>query len=434
MRVMKCRTNLEQLAVIRLGFVEDTAKIHRLARQLRLWVILSDASGADALLERVTTWAKSFGSRATQRRAGPIVSIDATIPTKLWKSARAKLDDALTETALAVSPWHGEIARDPRRALGVLARTVSVKPAKYARSDVKRSAEHDGADLRTLLLDTIEGNLPAELAHAVIESLRRGAKTRAARAVLDDVLEEHLPSMFGVDFDLDVVMRDALAIARGLSPTSIEMPARFYRESERRMTAGNHTSRVHATDGKVDWKNLDEVRKAVADGAGLRALNGLDDATPAHAKTLLALTHDERLAVVKKHAALALRVANIAAHVLARREYVAALALYDAALEGELPPGALANPLFAVQNDNNRLGIDANRARRYLERCLGNSPEDNPTIFLNASFVYMEIGEPDEAMRVLALAKKHGISVKEHRNEALFGPLRALPEFARLMR
>jgi hypothetical protein len=413
---------------------------------LRVWVVLDDAAGQRELAPEVKAWGKRFGIGVAHRKDGAVVSIEVKgarrVPPKLWVAAQEKLDEAVAESSPALvvreskrfkaSAWHTETLADPARVLDVLARVVNRKSRPYAREDAPRG-DAVGGDMRDVLLATIRGNPRAELAHAALEMLIRGTKGRAARAVLDDVLEERLTAMFGMDFDLDIVVREALALARGLSSTSIQMPKAFYVAVEGRMTAAKVVTR--APKGKVDWRHIESVREALGrSGSSVFAFFSFDDASPEHRKTLLALTHEERLAFAKKGPMLALKLANSAAHVLAQRDYETALTLYDAALEGELPPGALANPLFAVQDDNNHLGVDQARSRRYLERCLRNAPEENPTIFLNAAFVLMELGELDEAMRMLALAKKHGVRVKLHRNERLFIPLRTRSDFAKVMR
>lgn len=94
---------------------------------------------------------------------------------------------------------------------------------------------------------------------------------------------------------------------------------------------------------------------------------------------------------------------------------------------------ACANPLYAVQDDNHHLGVMPERARRYLAACLPHGPE-NPAIFLNAAFVFMELGEPERALEALQQAKAAGVRVSAHRNERLFAPLRTLPAFVVLMR
>ena len=46
----------------------------------------------------------------------------------------------------------------------------------------------------------------------------------------------------------------------------------------------------------------------------------------------------------------------------------------------------------------------------------------------------MELQDSVQALRMLELAKTGGISIKVHRNERLFAPLRSLPQFKALMR
>jgi len=412
---------------------------------LRAWIVVNDAARAKSLVARIASWARTFKLKITTHTDGPIVALDARglrkLGAKRSATAQAKLDDALVADASAIafvardgervktSAWHAETSGDPAPLLRALERVVVRPQRKYARAGAQPSIDQR-LDMRELLFETLEGNARAELARATLDALARNAKG-AARAVLDDVFEEHLPAMLGHDFDLDVVLRDAIAAARGLSATSIPMRHEFHVECERRMTRAHGTFVV--PKAKLDWKRVGSVRAAIKRGALRDLAFALDDSTTEFAKTLLALTHDERLKLAS-HALLALRMANIATHLMTREEFESALTLYDAALEGDLPVEALANPLYAVQNDNNHLGVNAARARRYLERCLRARPEGNPTIFLNASFVCMEIDERDEAIRMLALAKKHGIAIERHRNEGLFIPLRERADFVKLMK
>lgn len=110
-----------------------------------------------------------------------------------------------------------------------------------------------------------------------------------------------------------------------------------------------------------------------------------------------------------------------------------AVTMMSAGIEGPFDARAAANPLFAVQDDNTHLGVDAARHRRFLERCLPHGAQ-NPTVFLNGACVAMELDEADEGLRLLALAKQHKVDVKPFKNERLFAPLRERKEFKALMK
>lgn len=178
--------------------------------------------------------------------------------------------------------------------------------------------------------------------------------------------------------------------------------------------------------------DLEAVRQAIA-AERWDALSDLDENLEPHVQTLLALTADELRAFSSSGSLAATRVANAGALRLSRGNFRDALRLYDAAIEGPLDADAAANPLFAVQDDNHHLGVDAARARRYLERCLP-AGERNPTVFLNGAFVCMELNEPDRALELLTRAKALGLKVKQHRNERLFTALRDRADFKKLMR
>jgi tetratricopeptide (TPR) repeat protein len=289
-----------------------------------------------------------------------------------------------------------------------------------------------------------------ELLQDVFAALLAGNKAET-RLVLADQLQERLPPLLGFDFDCDLVLRNVLAEVQQVSPASLAMPERFSRALAKRLGAHDADADADTADADTDdtdtdtddtdddnvaatnWGNVAAVRAAIA-GKRWKALRlGLDENRAAHFKTLVALRPAELRAFAKSGYGPATRVANAGVFPLSRGDFKTALKLFDAAIEGPLDSGAAANPLFAVQDDNNHLGVDAARARRYLERCLP-AGDRNPTVFLNGAFVCMELGEPDLALELLARAKKLGIKVKAHRNERLFVPLHARAEFKKLMR
>ena len=420
---------------------------HGLARgdELRVWIVAT--ARTDAIISCIKTWAKPYALSVATRADGIVFDVRARglrrLDTAQSEAAQAKLDDALLADSKAIamavraarglktSAWHKETLADPARVLSVLERAMTQPQPSYAR-DVEKEVESTGRDMRDVLLAAIEGSVRAVLARKVLDAMVKNARARAARAVLDDLFEECLPTMLGHDFDLDVVLREAIATSRRLSSTTIQMRKEFYVEVDRRMSLAQPDDA--RSNDEIDWSRVSSVRDGLERKAWRAVTSAMNEKNPAHGKTLLALTHEERLALAKRNTFVAARMANMATHFVARREFADALAIYDAVLEGEPPVGVLANPLFAVQNDNNHLGVNVARARRYLERCLRGTPEENPSIFLNASFVCVEVGDHDEAIRLLARAKEHGVQVKLHRNEALFISLRERPDFVKLMK
>jgi tetratricopeptide (TPR) repeat protein len=151
---------------------------------------------------------------------------------------------------------------------------------------------------------------------------------------------------------------------------------------------------------------------------------------PAHLETLLALSHEQRVSLAK-HGSMATRLANAGYALLTQARWESAMLVYDAALEGPIQAGACANPLYAVQNDNNHLGVNEARARFYLARCLPHAPA-NPAIYLNAACVAVELGELEEALRLLELAKAAKVDLAPYRHEPLMAVLVGRPEFERL--
>jgi hypothetical protein len=101
-----------------------------------------------------------------------------------------------------------------------------------------------------------------------------------------------------------------------------------------------------------------------------------------------------------------------------------ALRLFDYVLPNpHTPLTTYCNALYAVQDDNNELGVKPELARRFLALCLPHGP-DNPAIFVNAACVYMELGEDEEVFRCFEAALEHGYDrLEQFRDEPLFAPL-----------
>lgn len=187
-----------------------------------------------------------------------------------------------------------------------------------------------------------------------------------------------------------------------------------------------------ASTQAIDWAQVDTVVAALnrSPPALLALERTFRDADPKHGATLLALS-PEQLLMLARYGSLATRMANAAYLFLQAARWDDAMKVYDAAVEGDIDPRACANPLYVVQFDNNHLRIDEPRARRYLLRCLPHAPR-NPDVYLNAACVVLELGEHDEAMRLLTLAKAAGSKVEKFLSEAFFDVLRGRPEFVAL--
>jgi hypothetical protein len=432
-----------------------------LADTLRLWVLVEDPAGSARLVaDGFTAWARSVKLAPTVRVEGP----GAVLSAGRWKVAcgwrglgdprasspalaeleltpaerqalplHAALDAVLLEAhreaplglvvrenKVRASPWHDATMGDVGRLLAALAALTRL-PGPYVKDHAARRATRTTANVSDILLATSRGSVAAELFAATMRVLQGSAATFTQREVLHDVLVELLPAWLGFDFDLDVVLRETLSAQGGTAPEAITMPTAFHEEVARRMGQRHRTAEAREPGpSRVDWSRAADV------------LAHFDPTLPAHVQTLLSFTHARRLELVA-HGRFATRLANAAVFRMMAGDFPAAHALYDAAVEGALDPMDAANPLYAAQDDNHHLGVDAARSYRYLERCLPHGP-DNPTIYLNAAGVFMELGEPREALRMLGLAKAGGVAVRAHRNERLFAALRDEPVFQWLMR
>ncbi len=293
-------------------------------------------------------------------------------------------------------------------------------------------------DVPQMMLESLVGQAPvAELIRVTFRVLVDLVKP-SNRAVFEDQFMERLPSWLGRDFAVDLVLRERLALTQKISAMMLEMPVQFG-EAEARAVADRHAAAhrsrtvlaksMASSEGAVDWADVAAVLQAEQ---WVALESQFLDTDASHANTLLAITADERLRLAR-HGVLATLIANVATQALRGNRFHDALALFDAAIEGKIDPGAAANPLFAVQDDNNHLGIDRPRARRYLERCLPHGPR-NPTVFLNGVFVAMELDDHAQALELLGLAKAAGLPIKQYKNERLLTPLRGSARFNTLMR
>ncbi len=385
----------------------------------RLWLISDHAASLATLF-----------AESVARHEGPVLELSwPTPPPRLAAHLRAAYDAAELSLVVRVgrvtgTSWHRESLKDPR-VLSTLERLVQSSP-QYA---AQRFPLSGGRDVTAQLLRALEGRaLRAEVLAATLRALLDASPGRS-RAAMVARLERALPGWLGFDFGCDVVIVNLLARLRGVSPNSLATSSAFQAELARQMRA------VHGApgNGPIDWGRRDEVLAAIAAGRWTELSASLHEANDAHVDTVVSLEHQHLLALATADRTLATRLANIAAVFLPGQQWGSALRLYDAAIEGELPAMAAANPLFAVQDDNHHLGIDAPRARRYLERCLPHGPH-NPAVFLNAAFVCMELEEPERALECLAAAHAGGTDLRPYRGERLFAPLQDDARFQALLR
>lgn len=407
-----------------------------------LLIALEEPNGdVTPLVTALENWAR--GRHTLLRHEGAVVVVSAVLKRapKLLDplvSALEGLPVGLVVRTNKVKPsaWHAESVASAERLLSLLERHVKAR---------------DGSDYRFLPIDvsgeaSVHQAVWRELrAHSPLGGLIQSAITLTkaslegeAGDVFDDQLISRLPEWAGLDFGVDLVVQQLLARARSVSPTSIEMPGHFLDAFDEMVRAHHASEQGHDGDevlepGDLDWSSVGSVRERLrTEPVDWRALEqALRDTNRQHVETLLALTHAERVAMARQ-GELGLLQMNAATTLMTSGEFARALVLFDSGLEGRIHPGSAANPLFAVQNDNNHLGVVPERSRRYLDRCVPFGPK-NPTIFLNAACVAVELGELDEAMALLTKAKAHGVAVKPFKNEALFIPLRDRRDFKAVM-
>jgi hypothetical protein len=150
-----------------------------------------------------------------------------------------------------------------------------------------------------------------------------------------------------------------------------------------------------------------------------------------------------------RDAAFAHRLAREAFALAQQGKFAGALSLFDAVVEWprlsavsgvaerrtpSVAPSEqstwMCNALWAVQADNNKLPLDAARARRYVTLSLPYGPE-NPAIFFNAACVSFELGDRERALSLVSLAAHHRYpNLAAIAREPLFEPLRGDPRFA----
>jgi tetratricopeptide (TPR) repeat protein len=393
------------------------------SKRSELWVVTT-SSPAEALLEHFP--------EATLRA-------DGRVGLLWWKQQPADLAELLQVVhhalplSLAVRPgrpkataWHRASLKDERvfEALGAV-----VKEAiNYAGRLFTLTGNRD---VSVQLYERLDGQAPrAELVKATVRVMLDTSPGKS-RAAMVERLERTLPPLMGADFAVDVAIRNLLAQVRAQPVNTVKMSAAFDAEMVRQMK-GTHGAPQKQKPGAVDWASRDAVLAAVAAERWAEVSGALREQDDAHVATVCSLEAETLLLLAKGDRDFSTRLANIATALLPQNDFETVLRLYDAALEGTLHPMAAGNPLYAVQDDWHHQGVDVTRARRYLERCLPHGVK-NPAVFLNAAGVFMELGEPAEALAKLELAKKHGFDVRPHRNEKSFEPLKHDPRFQKLM-
>ncbi|MCL2423081.1 MAG: hypothetical protein FWD11_04175 [Micrococcales bacterium] len=89
----------------------------------------------------------------------------------------------------------------------------------------------------------------------------------------------------------------------------------------------------------------------------------------------------------------------------------------------------MCNATWAAQADNNKLPVNAARARHYIERAEPYGPV-NPPVFFNLACLAFEIGDHLAALRFVSLAKQHGYPrMATIAEEPLLAPLQTHPQW-----
>jgi hypothetical protein len=126
-------------------------------------------------------------------------------------------------------------------------------------------------------------------------------------------------------------------------------------------------------------------------------------------------------------------LATCATYLMTHQQYAEALRIFDAIIGfNDLGLPHYCNALWVVQEDNTKLPKDPIRARRYLEACLPFAPR-NPTIYVNAVGVNLELGDAEAAISHLRLAAKSGVDIRPFLEEPLVKTLADHPQWPSLV-
>ncbi|MBL8918440.1 MAG: hypothetical protein JNJ54_06235 [Myxococcaceae bacterium] len=402
------------------GLESPTADVAPLTRALEVW-------GAPHVT--VDAWENLVSVEAKLKRTATLHETLARALTEAHHSSPIAL--VVRKNRVKPGPWHHESIAEPSVLLDVLERQVRARasrPYRHLELDTARTKQSLYAAAWASLGDDV--SLGA-LVQAALKLVTGALKQQKAALVWQDLLMSRLPTWVGHDFGVDLAIVEQLSAARGVAPTTVEMPPHF-KDTFDDMVRASHDRRRWASAPKLDWADRAAVGAAMGEGRWTDLQTSFVETNRDHVETLFALSREER-ATLAGHERLATLMMNVATFRMTSGDFRGALTLYDDALEGHVEASAAANPLYAVADDNNHLGVDPARARHYLAKCLPLGPE-NPAIFLNAACLAAELGAHDEALRHLEAAKAHGFPVKDHRNERVFVPLRERAAFKKVMR
>lgn len=127
-------------------------------------------------------------------------------------------------------------------------------------------------------------------------------------------------------------------------------------------------------------------------------------------------------------------LAIAACHMLTSGRFADAIRVYDAILaRPHLELSAYNNALWVVQHDNTGLPVAEARARRYLAHATPHAPM-NPSIFLVAAGVLLELGEVDAAFEHLLFAARRSVPLQDALTRPLLEPIRRHPRWPELER
>jgi hypothetical protein len=131
----------------------------------------------------------------------------------------------------------------------------------------------------------------------------------------------------------------------------------------------------------------------------------------------------EKEAAERESRAAAIALATEATKRMQKRQQVfAALSMFEKALESpDMPSWAYVNAMYTVLSSNNGHPVDARRVRKMIAVCLPRA-RNEPEIFLNAAFAYLEIGEADACFDALRKARSRGVPLRKHLSEPIFAP------------
>lgn len=273
--------------------------------------------------------------------------------------------------------------------------------------------------------------------------------------------ERLLASFDGIDVEADPAGFMLRGILRQLAQAEVRIPDAFrdviepgWREIEAlqagdevklRDTFARRSARFDAAiSALIDATDLDDERQ-------MDALLGIAPAFSEHEPSSRAIPKLARIAALRSQhperdvvleAILESARANsytrshlgvVAWKLLSEDFYPASWAIFDRLVELDgVGNTTFNNALYAVMNDNHGLGVDEERMRRYLARCLPHG-EKNPGIFYNAACLYKELGQLDEVYSNIEKALRHGYEKPNQiREEGLFADIADEPRFIAL--